>query len=121
MNYQVFLCLLWFQDYLFISPFDKKISSKNSKVFYSRRLTIPKFIWSLVTIYPNMSFVKNIYSSMCSFTLECGKSYRFIKHSSSHFLNYSIHSFHHAIFLRSSGNKELSFYSMLFTNFKKFN
>ena len=103
----------------FINPFDETFASKNSKVFYSRRLTIPNFIWSLITMYPNISFVENSHSSKCSFTPKGGRSCRFIKHGSSHLLNCVVHSFHYTILLRSSGSRELSFYSMLFTKTKK--
>jgi len=78
-NQEEYLHLLWAQTYqVFISPFDVTFASKNFKVFYSRSLTIPKFMWSLSAIYPNICLVENSYNGECSFTLEGCRSSRFI-------------------------------------------
>ena len=43
-------------------------ASKDFEVFYSRRLTIPKFMRSLSVVYPDVFFVENSNGSKCNFT-----------------------------------------------------
>ena len=42
----------------FISPFDVTFAFKNFELFYSRGLAIPKFMWSLSVVYPNIFLVR---------------------------------------------------------------
>lgn len=73
-----FVCSNFKLAKFFISPFDKTFTSKNSKLFYIRRLAIPKLIWSLISIYSNILFVENSHSRKCSFTREGCRSSKFI-------------------------------------------
>eukprot|EP00253_Pinus_taeda_P001692 PITA_01692 len=54
-----FICSRFKLAKLFNSPFDVTFSSKNFEVFYSRSLTIPKFMRSLSAIYSDVCFVEN--------------------------------------------------------------